>query len=255
VTRRALVARWVVGLVGVGLLAYAFLRDRPPAVQPAAAAPYTTGFPGGPAAARVMRSETMRPHGLPDPAHVDILDAYAVAKAAALEIQPGVELFGVSGAGFVRGTVDLGRAVHDGGSVGSADSAPKPPGTAAANAGPDMSLLFQFEWAGEGDAKRHIDVRVGPGGLRITNVEGAVFAHPKSSGGRTLGPLAEPRCSSRKAWATAVLSGVPEDAETTMLLRSGEAGPVWSLWVPGRPEHHREVDARTCALVAGAPGR
>jgi hypothetical protein len=175
----------------------------------------------------------VRPLALPDPAHVDILEAYRAAKAAALEIQPEAELFGISGGAFVRGTRDLTK---------DRDSL---------DAGPAMPLLFQFEYAGDstgkGDVKRHVEVRVARDGLHIATVDGGRESH-----GRSLPPLAEPTCSSRRAWATAVDSGVPEDVEATLLLHTEHDRLVWSLRVPNQPLHHRLIDARTCAVVARA---
>jgi hypothetical protein len=227
--KRETVARALAGAAAAALLAYLFLRDEKPPAMPARASFSPPPQAGG----QVTRSETIRPLGLLDPARVDILDAYAAAKAAAQEIQPGVELFGVSGGGFVRGTCDLGKTV-------------------LADAGPGLPLLFQFEYVGadggKADVKRHIDVRVEREGLRVTSVEGAVFA--REPRGRSLAALDEPTCSSAKAWATAAESGVPQDAEVTLLLRADGARLVWSLWVPGQPLYHRVIDAKTCTLVA-----
>jgi hypothetical protein len=184
----------------------------------------------------VTRAEVVRPLTLPDPAHVDMLEAYVAAKTAALEIQPGAELFGISGGAFVGGTHDLTKARD------------------TLDAGPAMPLLFQFEYTGDsrgkGDVKRHIEVRVARDGLHITTVDGAVLAG--ESRGRSLPALAEPSCSSRGAWATALDSGVPEGVEATLLLHTEHERLVWSLWVPNQPLHHRLIDAKTCALVSRA---
>ena len=189
----------------------------------------TIPAPPASAAAPPARSETTRPLQLADPAHVDVLDAYAAAKAAALEIQPGAELFGISATGLSHGTLDL--------------------------SGPGPSLLFQFDHAGVADGgarvKRHVAVEVKAGGLRITSVEGAMLAGTPE--GRSLAALDEPACPSRKAWATAVESGVPEDATATLLLRGGDGRLVWSLYLPRYPLKHREIDARTCELVQTLP--
>jgi hypothetical protein len=220
------------------VLAFVFFDKETPSAPPhaeAASNPAPTALP-------LKRSEATRPLRLPDPAHVDVLDAYAAARAAALEIQPGAELFGISSHGFLHGTLDLTKTSPDG--------------------GPGASLLVQFEHTGQDTsgpagtaaaknvAKRHVDVWVERDGLHLTIIEGEAFA--RKSGARPLGTLAEPTCSSRKAWATAVESGVPEDAEATFLLVGDDLLPVWSLRVPGQPGLHREIDARTCALVTRA---
>jgi hypothetical protein len=198
---------WILrGLAGIGavaILAYVLLRGEGRRAALGAAAPEA---PQGLAAGslHVTRSEVVRPLALPDPAHVDILEAYVAAKAAALEIQPGAELFGISGGAFVGGTHDLTKARD------------------SLDAGPAMPLLVQFEYVGDskgkGGVKRHVEVRVARDGLHITTVDGAVPSH--ESQGRSLAALAEPSCSSRKAWATAVDSGVPEGVEATLLLHT-----------------------------------
>jgi hypothetical protein len=230
---------WILrGLAGFGalaVLAYLFLRDGRPRAAPGMAAPEaTTGAAAE--SVHVTRSEVVRPLALPDPAHVDILEAYVAAKAAALEIQPGAELFGISGGAFVGGTHDLTKA-RDG-----------------LDAGPAMPLLVQFEYVGDskgkGGVKRHVEVRVARDGLHINTVDGAVFS--RESHTRSLAALAEPSCSSRGAWATAVDSGVPEGVEATLLLHTEHERLVWSLWVPNQPLHHRLIDAKTCALVSRA---
>ncbi len=229
--KKAPVLLGVAGLVATATLAFVFLRR----AAPHAGAP---AIPGPPAseAVRMTRSECTRPLQLADPAHVDVLDAYAAARAAVLEIEPGAELFGISATGLSHGTLDF-------------SSTPPP------DAGQGRSLFFQFERAGAADGgagvRRHIEVEVKPGGLRITSVEGPVFA--RGSRGRSLAALDEPTCPSRRAWAAAVESGAPEDATATLLLRGGDGRLVWSLHVVGYPLKHREIDARTCALVTQAP--
>jgi hypothetical protein len=226
--RKGLIVLNVAGLVVTAAIVVVFVRRE----RPYASAP-TIPAPPASAAAPLARSETTRPLHLADQSHVDVLDAYAAAKSAALDAEPGAELFGISATGLSHGTLDLSAAP-------SSDGGPGGP-----------SLLFQFDHAGVADGgarvKRHVAVEVKAGGLRITRVEGAMLAG--TAEGRSLAALEEPTCPSRKAWATAVESGVPEDATATLLLRGGDGRLVWSLYLPRFPLKHREIDARTCALV------
>ena len=225
--RKHLILLNIAGLGATAIMLLVFLRREAPHREGAAPVPTPS------ASVPITRSETTRPLQLADPAHVDVLDAYAAAKAAALEVQPGAELFGVSATGLSHGTLDLSGA---------------PP----SDAGLGPSLLFQFEHVGGGGAgpRRHVEVEVKAGGLRITSVEGPAVA--RAPGGGSLATLEEPTCPSRKAWATAVESGVPEDATATLLLRGGDGHLVWSLHLPGYPLKHREIDARTCAVITRA---
>jgi hypothetical protein len=66
--------------------------------------------------------------------------------------------------------------------------------------------------------------------------------------------LGTPTCSSRAAWATAVKTGVPEDAIATFHLYdntpfSPKSPTVWSIRVEGHDEYRREIDAMNCKLV------
>jgi hypothetical protein len=219
------------GLAGAGIvvaLAYVLLRDERPGRRAAPATAPATAATTAP----VSRADSTWPLDLPDRAHVDILDVYPAARAAALQVQPGVELFGISGTGLVHGTLDLAEA-------------------RAPDAGPGAPLFFQFEDGGasrgRNKVRHHVDVKVDRDGLHVTSVEGAVLSGEHE--GQSLETLAEPSCSSRKAWAAAVESGVPEDARATFLLRGTPLLLVWSIHVPGNLSYHRTVDARTCAIV------
>jgi hypothetical protein len=69
--------------------------------------------------------------------------------------------------------------------------------------------------------------------------------------GRGLEP---PRCSSKRAWKTAVDTGVPTNAVATFHYYDNKAfspqSPnVWSIRVEGHDEYRREIDGRTCELV------
>jgi hypothetical protein len=66
--------------------------------------------------------------------------------------------------------------------------------------------------------------------------------------------LVDPKCSSHDAWATAVKTGVPENAIATFHLYDNSAfspksPTVWSIRVDGHDEYRREIDATNCALV------
>jgi len=167
-----------------------------------------------------------------DPEHVDVLEVYPQARALALRLQPEARLVSIIAFQVRRGTVDLTR---DG----------------------RVSVEFDFKGLdaakppGEDKVERKVTVE-------IKGNRAAARMRPSATRledhGFLSGALPDPMCTTKKAWSTAVASGVPDDAVGTMHYYNNRtfspASPaVWSLRVDGHDELRREIDGRTGALV------
>lgn len=187
----------------------------------------TVTIPGMPAIPVVPTATVANKVDAPDPRKVDIAEVVRQAHALAVAQEPHVDkLSSVVAFNVTGGMLD----------------------TTQQNA---ASIDFSF---------RYTDPTKPPGQKDV--VEGSVSVHVTGGGmnPRTQSAfyrdkaLADPKCSSRDAWATAVKSGVPENAVTTFHLYdnspfSPKSPTVWSIRVDGHDEYRREIDATNCALV------
>jgi len=164
-----------------------------------------------------------------DPTHVDLLDVYPQIKAIALRLQGDARLLEIHAFHVRRGTVDLSR---------------------------DGRIVVQFRYnaldrskpPGDEEVERPITVAI-EGGTATAQLGTSAIRFRYDSGA-----LPDPECSTITAWATAVASGVPDDSVATLHYHDNgahsETSPViWSLRVDGQNKLHREIDARTCAIV------
>jgi hypothetical protein len=205
------------------------------------------GAPGaGSGAATVAHAN---PVAAADPAHVDPADIIRQAVAQATKVDSGAKLISASFTEVRGGTIDL----------------------TAKERSTTAHVRFQYRRL---DASKPVGQDVVEGSFYIM-VHGRGFetwAHRQTPGIATdlrpeapesrAFPLDPPACSARRAWRTAVDSGVPDDAVTELYW--GKVEPfspskrtAWSFRVQGHDEHRREIDATSCALLRswGLPGR
>jgi len=90
----------------------------------------------------------------------------------------------------------------------------------------------------------------GTEGLIIVHVQAGKLVATRNAIPPMGEPLPDPSCGTQRAWAAAVGSGVPADARARFHYGQRRGASTWMIEVPGRPEHKREVDGMTCAVLA-----
>lgn len=178
--------------------------------------------------------EVLVPIRADDPERVDLVDLFWQARAAAEKLQPSPGLVEISALRVVRGTVDT-------------------TGTSAAE--------YRFRYEGRNPSRPAcedevivgITVLVGAGTLKARESDGTTRRKDyRERQPRGDGELIVP-CSSTKAWAAAVRSGVPENAMATFAYGQPHLegpGRAWEVYVKGPPAFEREIDPGTCEVVS-----
>ncbi len=161
-----------------------------------------------------------------DKKHVDLTDLIRQARAVALKANPRAVLTTAVIQKTVGGLVDT-------------------TGDNTADLGFSWSYHDTTKPAGADLVQGHMTFAVYGGSFRTVTMPNAMGMEKA---------IPDPACTSQKAWAAGVASGVPSNAIGQMHLYdnssfSPKSPIVWSIRVEGHDELRREIDAKDCHLV------
>lgn len=156
----------------------------------------------------------------PDLTKVDGLDLLKQARSAAQQMNPHAVLSSMHFPRVVGGTIDVA-------------------GGALAYFTFGYKYRDKTKPPGEDTVKGSISVSLRKGAFTVISSHGSERR------------LAEPACNTKDMWASAVKSGVPNNAVATVHYYQrgwrNKAG-IWSVRVDGHSEYRRDIDGKTCAL-------